>query len=317
MKPLVSAIITTFQGEDWIRATVASALAQTYSPLEVIVCDDGSTDTTPQLLSSFGSRITVVSQPNAGVSLARNAAVSASRGELLAFLDHDDLWEPNKIEAQVERYSADPSVGLLFADSWIIDGEGRRHGRRGRFHSASEGEIYEALALRNFVPVESLMVPRRVFDAVGGFDPTWKYLEDHDLCLRIAARWRAAYVDAPLASYRIHAHNLSHRRAPMLREWAALLERTIQGPPPVTPEIRTRLSAERGRRLGDAAWHALRDLDAAASRETLAQGGTLIPWRLRARVRVFGAMLRCLPPGLRPALVGLLPRHRYYGITAN
>src|SRR5688500_4129490 len=94
--PLVSVIIPTHNRAGWVGEAIGSVLEQTYQPIELIVVDDGSTDHTARVVQALGSALTYLPQPQAGVSAARNRGVAASHGELVAFLDSDDLWQPAK-----------------------------------------------------------------------------------------------------------------------------------------------------------------------------------------------------------------------------
>ena len=108
----VSVIIPTYNYGRFIAETIESALGQTLLPHEVIVVDDGSTDETAEVVASFGERVRYIYQENAGVCAARNRGVAASSGDLIAFLDADDIWEPTKLEKQAAKF-ADPDVGLV------------------------------------------------------------------------------------------------------------------------------------------------------------------------------------------------------------
>jgi glycosyltransferase involved in cell wall biosynthesis len=114
MEPLVSVIVPTFNGEKYIRETLHSILAQTYRPLEIIVVDDGSSDRTAEAVTAFAPRLKLLRQAQGGHPAARNRGVRESTGEFLSFLDHDDLWEPSKIESQLDCFRADPSLDLVF-----------------------------------------------------------------------------------------------------------------------------------------------------------------------------------------------------------
>src|SRR5512143_3730544 len=109
-EPLVSVVMPVYNGARYLRQALESALAQTYRPLEIVVVDDGSTDETPAILAEFGTRIRALRQPNSGSAAARNAALDAARGELIAFLDADDLWLPQKLAVQVEYLREHPDV---------------------------------------------------------------------------------------------------------------------------------------------------------------------------------------------------------------
>ena len=112
--PLVSCIIPVFNGARFLGEAVDSILAQTYRPCEVIVVDDGSTDATGDVIAGYGERVVAVRQPNRGEAAARNAGVRAARGALVAFLDADDLWGPEKLTRQAAKLGEDPRIDLCF-----------------------------------------------------------------------------------------------------------------------------------------------------------------------------------------------------------
>ena len=114
MRPSVSVIIPIYNSAKYLREAIASVLAQTYSPAEVLVVDDGSSDDGPELASSYGPQVRVIAIPHRGHPAARNAGVAASAGDFLAFLDADDLWTANKLELQLEAFAANPSLDLVF-----------------------------------------------------------------------------------------------------------------------------------------------------------------------------------------------------------
>jgi glycosyltransferase involved in cell wall biosynthesis len=114
VRPSVSVIIPIYNSAKYLREAIASVLAQTYSPLEVLVVDDGSSDDGPELASSYGPQVRVIAIPHRGHPAARNAGVAASAGDFLAFLDADDLWTANKLELQLEAFAANPSLDLVF-----------------------------------------------------------------------------------------------------------------------------------------------------------------------------------------------------------
>src|SRR3954471_17744609 len=121
-QPSVSVVITTYNQAEYIVETVLSALNQTYPHREVIVIDDGSTDETGARLAPFRDRVTLVRQENQGVAGSRNAGVRSATGELIAFLDGDDLWEPDKLTVQVAAYQAHPQSGLIAGDACTFSG---------------------------------------------------------------------------------------------------------------------------------------------------------------------------------------------------
>jgi glycosyltransferase involved in cell wall biosynthesis len=124
MSPRVSVVITTFNQAAYIGDTIRSALQQSFTDLEIVVVDDGSVDDTPEVVAQFGRDVRYIRQENRGVAGARNRAVEATRGELVAFLDSDDLWEPGKLARQVECHDRFPGAALIAGDVLQFDGTG-------------------------------------------------------------------------------------------------------------------------------------------------------------------------------------------------
>src|SRR5262245_53826716 len=120
--PLVSVVIPAFDAEAFLAETVESVLRQTWRRREVIVVDDGSTDGTPGVVRRFGDAVRYLRQENRGGGAARNAGASAARGDLVSFLDHDDLWAPETLERQVDVLRRRPESGLVACDGVKFDG---------------------------------------------------------------------------------------------------------------------------------------------------------------------------------------------------
>jgi len=114
--PKISVIIPIYNAERYLSETIESVMAQTYSDWEIVAVDDGSTDKTPEILKDhekkLSKKLCVITQKNSGVSIARNTAIAAARGEYIAFLDHDDLWLPEKLEKQVKLLDSNKKLGL-------------------------------------------------------------------------------------------------------------------------------------------------------------------------------------------------------------
>jgi hypothetical protein len=319
VNPLVSVVVPTYNGASFVRETLESVLAQPWSPLEVIVCDDGSTDGTLAILESFGERIRVVRQANRGVAAARNRAAEEARGELIAFLDHDDVWEPAMLSTLVPLLLSDRELGLVYADAWIIDARGAFHGRRGRYLHYAEGWVFDQLLRGNFIPVETTLMRAQLFRELGGCDPSLRYLEDYELCLRVARRARIGFHPEPLARYRIHDRNLSHELEPMLVEWLRLID-GLRAPgststAELTPEQRAILDEESDRLCTDLAWRAVRRRDLPAIDGWLKRAGPGSPKAKLLRVRGMRLALAALPRPAGELLVKLLPRRKLYGVN--
>ncbi|MBL8862847.1 MAG: glycosyltransferase [Planctomycetes bacterium] len=316
MNPRVSVIVPTYQGEAFVRETIESVLAQTYRDFELIVCDDGSTDGTLAVVRAFGDRLRLVTQPNRGVAAARNHAADSARGEILAFLDHDDLWEPGMLATLVPLLDADPGTGLVYADAWIVDKHGALRGRRGEYLQYRSGSVFDDLLRGNFIPVETTLVRAALYRELGGSDERLRYLEDYELCLRVARRTRIGFHPEPLARYRIHERNLSHEREPMLMEWIAVLEGLRAPAGGLEPRQLEIVLDEEARLACDLAWRALRRRDVTAANGWIARAGGRAPLAKRVQVRALWCLLRLLPQRVADWVLARLPRRRLYGVQA-
>ncbi|MFW6271710.1 MAG: glycosyltransferase [Desulfosalsimonas sp.] len=194
--PLVSVIIPVYNRGKWIKKAVDSVLSQDYRPFEIIVVDDGSTDETSEILSSYGKNIRIIRQPNSGVSSARNRGADAARGEWLAFLDSDDYWLAGKIAAQVEFFRKNPEIKICQTEeTWIRKGRRVNPGRR---HRKLAGMIFEDSLLLCLISPSAVMMHRSLFNEHGGFDETLPACEDYDLWLRITCTEPVGLLKTPL-----------------------------------------------------------------------------------------------------------------------
>jgi len=211
--PLVSAVIPVYNGERFLGTALDSALAQTYKPLEVIAVDDGSTDGSAKVLASYGGRVTVLTQANAGQASARNRGIAAARGEWVAFLDQDDVWDPRKIETQLSL--AQDADALIFSNARVIDGAGTVLRARMVSEKAPPSPTLHDLIVSNTVMAVTVLVRRDAIETVGRFDQANRFgTEDFQLWLRLAARgYRFRFLNQILASYRWHGDNMSSNRA--------------------------------------------------------------------------------------------------------
>ena len=176
---------------------VDSVLNQDIKDMELIVVDDGSTDSTLEQLLAYGSQITVHSIKNSGVSAARNRGVEMSRGRFVAFLDSDDLWLPGKLSTQMDFFlNRQPDARICQTEEiWV------RRGRRVNpklKHKKPSGWIFSPSLSLCLVSPSAVMMRRELFDEMGGFDETLSACEDYDLWLRIACRYPVHLIDTPL-----------------------------------------------------------------------------------------------------------------------
>ena len=231
MRPGISVVIPSYNSAAYLSEAIDSALNQTVLPLEVIVINDGSTDETPQILQRYQGRIVAITQENRGLSGARNRGIAAATGELIAFLDADDVWLPQKLEKQVACLEEHPRAGFVHTGAhwWNADTGEQSIRVNGNLHQLA-GACYKEFFAYNRVTVSTIVVRRECLAAVGNFDegirrPT---TQDYDLCFRIARHHELAYVDEPLVRYRLHASNFSKQPLPMWEDLLYVLRKALR-----------------------------------------------------------------------------------------
>jgi len=305
--PLVSAIIPLFNTERFLAQALDSALAQTWRNLEIVIVDDGSTDSSAQIADDYARRhpdvIRVIHQRNEGMCHARNTALAAARGDCFALLDADDVWLPHHIQECVAEFERSPRVVLVHADVERIDDRGNSLGRSPRLWNRLGSDAFRALYLRR----EHVVCPTAVFrrdaiDAIGDFDVQFNRIgcEDRDLWLRMASIGRIVYIDNVHAHYRLHSANMSGNFERMMQARVRLVDKhtaTVRGQP-----LRRRALAAAHCNLGD-------ELSEVAQRvaafSAYAHAFGLYP----AEHKALRGMLRCLikrrlptrGPGISPA----------------
>jgi glycosyltransferase involved in cell wall biosynthesis len=201
---VISAIIPLYNQARFLRAAVESILEQSWRELELIVVDDGSTDGSLDTLGRLRQRVTVYSQENRGPAAARNLGVRNASGEVIAFLDADDLWPPEKLKHQVPPLLEDPEIDAVL-------------GRIQCFRSGTNQEKKVNLYGKSFYGVQlgSVLFRRVVFDKVGFFDEKLFFSEDHDWFFRAREdNVKIVKVDHRALYYRIHGENMTRREAP-------------------------------------------------------------------------------------------------------
>lgn len=200
--PLVSVIIPTYNCPHFLREAVDSALNQTYSNREVIIVDDGSTDNTPEVVREYGDRVRYIRQNNSGTAAARNTGIRNAKGELIAFLDHDDVWLPRKLELQVP-YLADESIGLVYTAVSCFDANTGEE--LFKWFNGLSIDVHDILShrIRMFF-LQSAVMRRNIFDRVGMLDETLKGTDDWDIFIRIAASYRLVGIPDILLRTRSH-----------------------------------------------------------------------------------------------------------------
>ena len=195
-KTQVSVIIPTYNRGHILSDAIDSVLAQDFDDYELIVVDDGSTDNTMAILNGYSNKIKVCKQTNQGVSAARNHGIAVSSGELIAFLDSDDLWLPKKLAVQVAFFNSTPEAMICQTQEiWIRNGVRVNPKKR---HQKPGGRIFKKSLELCLVSPSAVMLRRQLFDSVGLFDESLPACEDYDLWLRISSRFPVHLIDKPL-----------------------------------------------------------------------------------------------------------------------
>jgi len=220
--PLVSVIVPTYNRALLLERSLRSVADQDYECVEIIVVDDVSTDDTPAIferlsneLSQFGIPLRLVELPvNSGPAVARNRGVAVAEGSLLSFLDSDDLMEPQFLSTVIKLLARYPECALAFSGAWKLDADDRKVGQleSGLPDDPPEGVLHtplDQLARQELFQTSSVVMPRKTFQGLGGFDEALRYSEDTDLWWRLAKTGDFAYTVKPLVSHRYHADNVS------------------------------------------------------------------------------------------------------------
>ena len=229
---LVSVIVPLHNGAQTVERTLASVLAQSWPAIEVLVVDDGSTDDGPARVARIGAddrRVRVLHQANAGVAAARNRGASAARGDILAFVDADDLWAPEKIELQMRALEdGGEDVGLVY--TWLASIDAHDRIVSTRYRPEAEGRVFREMCRRNLVGNGSTPLMRRsAFERVGGYDPSLRSrgaegCEDLMIYLAIAEHCEFRLVRRFMTGYRVAPGNMSSNLGQMLRSCELTLD---------------------------------------------------------------------------------------------
>ena len=191
MPPRISVVINAYNSERFLRETIKTVLNQTFCDFELLIIDDGSQDRSLSIAQEFtDQRIVILTYQNGGIAKSRNRGLQKASGEFVAFLDHDDLWHPEKLEAQYALLAANPQAG--FAYSWIDTMDENGEPIRKLSPANHSGNIYTKLLVKNFIHTASNPLMRTSYlQAVGGFDENIYGADDWDLFIRLAARHQA------------------------------------------------------------------------------------------------------------------------------
>ena len=205
----VSVVIATYNMAKYLPIAVRSALAQTYSNIEIHVVDDGSTDNTRDVMREFENdpRVIYHWQENQGQARAKNKGILESRGEYVAFLDADDMWLPEKLEKQIPLLEASERTGVVYSMFSCMDADGNPIPTGPR--PLHRQRITGPLLIDNFVGFNTTVVRRRCFEELGAFDESLPMGIDYALWLRFSTRYEFDYVAEPLVYYRVWPGQMS------------------------------------------------------------------------------------------------------------
>ena len=203
----VSVIIPTYNRAEYLSQALKSVFDQSLSPFEVIVIDDGSTDNTPEVVRAFEPGIRYFRHDhNRGVSAARNLGLEVARGEVIAWLDADDLWEPDFLGTIIPMLETVEGLDGVYTGLVRIDADGNLLPQASQT-VVSPPDLYSVLIEDCFIQISTFVARKRCFERVGNFDTQFDICEDYDMFLRLATTFTIAGVPTPLVRYRVHEHN--------------------------------------------------------------------------------------------------------------
>lgn len=215
--PLITVLIPAYNSERYLDETLASACGQTFTDIEILVIDDGSKDGTADLVRRWmgkDSRIHLFQQPNGGVSSARNRGLAEAKGRYIAFLDADDLWDPDKLAAQLTVFER-ADVGLVHTGVMDIDAEGQPCPPVEPW-GKGEGHVFETLLIANFICCSSVMIKFELLQPPHARFMVGRLSEDWLLWCELSTRCEFGFVDRPMVRYRVHSGGTSRNHTTML-----------------------------------------------------------------------------------------------------
>lgn len=239
-KPEVTILIPTYNRADLILESLDSVFAQSYRDFEIVVVDDGSTDNTAEVLSPLAEQglLRYFHQENKGEAAARNKGLLEARGEYVAFLDSDDLFEPEKLAIQIAYLQSHPNVGLVHSGYIKFDNTGNNLGYRDP--SWFSGNIYPQMLLywTTLMAVDTVVIRKSALETVGSFDETLRVGPDLDMWRRIARKHPFGFINKSLARIRVHEGNISGNKISAMDGFSKYLEKAFKDDPSLSPRFR-------------------------------------------------------------------------------
>jgi glycosyltransferase involved in cell wall biosynthesis len=232
----ISVVIPTYNRLKMVDRALSSVCKQTLNPAEIIVIDDGSQDSTKDLILNAYPQVKYIRQNRQGVSAARNTGIKIAKGDWVALLDSDDEWLPTKLEKQMAMAQREPSISFIHCDEiWFRNG---KHVNQKKHHKKTGGELFSVSLLRCMISPSSVIIKKKLLELHKYFDEQLPACEDYDLWLRITARESVGFVDEPLVyKHGGHADQLSSSM-PILDQYRVQSLYKILLETPLTPPQR-------------------------------------------------------------------------------
>ncbi|BAU11923.1 hypothetical protein LEP3755_24470 [Leptolyngbya sp. NIES-3755] len=229
--PIISVIIPAYNSEKTIRETIGSVLNQTFGNFEIVVVDDGATDSTVAVVQSIpDSRIKVFSYSNGGLPTARNRGIEVSKGDYLTFLDADDLWTPDKLERQWQALEEHPEADVAYSWTTFVNQDGQFLYQGSSY--GNDSNIYHKLLVKNCLDSGSnLLVRRRAIAQIPHFDPEFPKAADWDFYIRLAAQFKFVCVPKYQILYRVHEGSSSFNIPASEKACLTIIDRAFKQAP--------------------------------------------------------------------------------------
>lgn len=227
--PKVTIVIPVYNGAKYVKYAIDSALAQTYKNLEILVVNDGSTDKTDEIVRTYGDKVRYIKKENGGVSSALNLAIKKMKGEYFSWLSHDDIYEPNKIEREVEFLRQNNYLGkkvIVFSDYFLIDKNGKFISEAKKNHEETI-EKPEYNLLKGHINGLSLLIPKKAFDEYGDFDIELSCVQDYDMWHRMMKTYKFVHIPETLVSTRWHKEQTTQTSPKVITEGNAFCRKLL------------------------------------------------------------------------------------------
>lgn len=219
MNPPISLVVPVYNRAVFLTHTLDSIIAQTHSDFELLIWDDGSTDTSVEIATHYAQqdkRIRVIAAAHQGQTLSLKGAISQTTAPYVGWVDSDDLLAPTALEDIIAILNTHPQVGLVYTDYEVIDEQGTSRGKGSRCQIPYSKERL----LVDFMLFHFRLMRRSVYDQVGGIDPTFDRAQDYDLCLKFSEVTDIYHLQNPLYLYRTHAQSVSQQQRVEQILWA-------------------------------------------------------------------------------------------------